>query len=110
MIKFSTIKRAQEISALVCQEEGEESLIDLDSLKDVGIIHKDFPLPIDASMREDPQKRLINTEINRNPTNLVDILERQGPMRSSMKFHTVDEDTIDIDRELAKTKRRLMKK
>ena len=54
-------------------------------------------------MREDPQKiRLVNTEINRNPTNLVDILERQGSMRTSMKFHAVDEDTIDIDRELAK--------
>ena len=54
-------------------------------------------------MREDPQKiRLVNTEINRNPTNLVDILERQGSMRASMKFHAVDEDTINIDRELAK--------
>lgn len=41
MIKFSSIKRAQKISTLVCQEEGEESLIDLDSLKNMGIIHKD---------------------------------------------------------------------
>lgn len=62
-------------------------------------------------MRDDPQKiRLVYTEINRNPTNLVDILERQGSMRISMKFHTVDEDTIDIGRELAKIKARLMKK
>ena len=48
-IKFTTMKKTQEISALVCQEESEESLIDLDSLKDMGIIHKDFPSP---SMRE----------------------------------------------------------
>ena len=74
-MKFSTMKKTQEISALVCQEESEESLIDLDSLKDMGIIHKDFPLPIDESMRENPHKiSLVNTEINSNPTNIVDIL------------------------------------
>ena len=105
------MKKTQKISALVCQEESEESLIDLDSLKDMGIIHKDFPLPINARMREDPHKiRLVNTEINRNPTNLVDILERQGSIRSSIEFHAVDGDTIDIDRELAKIKKRLMQK
>ena len=68
MIKFTTIKREQEISALVCQEEGEKSLINIDSLKDMGmgIIHKEFPLPMDPSMREDPERiRLVNTEINR---------------------------------------------
>ena len=47
------MRNTQEILALVCQEESEESLIDLDSLKDMGIIHKDFPLPIDGRMRED---------------------------------------------------------
>ena len=31
-------------------------------------------------------------------------------MRTSMKFHAVDEDTVDIDRELAKIKARLLRK
>ena len=67
------MKKTKEISALVCQEQSEESLIDLDSLKDMGIINRDFPLPIDESMKEYPHKiRLVNTEINRNPTNLLD--------------------------------------
>ena len=34
-IKLSTVKKTQEISALVCQEESEESLIGLDSHKDM---------------------------------------------------------------------------
>ena len=46
-IKFTTIKRTQVISALVCREEGEESLIDLDTLKEMGVVHEDFPLPMD---------------------------------------------------------------
>ena len=88
-VKFSTIKRAQTVSALVCREEDEESLIDLDTLKSMGVIHDDFPLPMDPARREDPEKiRLVNTQINRrDPTHLVDILERQGSMRTSMKFH-----------------------
>ena len=77
----------------------------------MGTIHKDFPLPIDRNMRESPEKvRLMNNENKRNPTKLVDILERQGSMRSSLKFHEVDEDTIDIDRELSKIKKRLLQK
>ena len=45
----------------------------------------------------------INQTTNkRNQTKLVDILEQQGSIRTSIKFHEVDEDTIDIDGELAK--------
>ena len=48
IIKFSTIKKPREISALVRQEEGEESLIDLDSLKDMGMgsSTKNSPSPL----------------------------------------------------------------
>ena len=103
---------AQSIPVLICREEGEECIVDLDALKDMGVVHKEFPLPFDPANREDPEKiRLVNIAINReNPTHLVDILERQGSIRTSMKFHAVDEDTIDINRELAKIMARLLKK
>ena len=32
-VKFNTLKKAQEILALVCKEESEESLVDLDSIQ-----------------------------------------------------------------------------
>ena len=55
IIKFTTIRKAQSISALVCREEGEKSLINLDTLKEMGVIHDNFP--------EDPEKiRLVNTQ------------------------------------------------
>ena len=78
----------------------------------MGVVQNEFPLPFDPAKREDPEKiRLVNTAINKeNPTHLVDILERQGSIRTSMKYHAVDEDTIDIDRELAKIKTRLLRK
>ena len=75
----------------------------------MGIILKDSPLPINRNLTESPEKiRLVNNESKRNPTKLVDILERQGSMRTSL--HEVDEDTIDIDRELSKIKKRLLQK
>ena len=51
-----------------------------------------------------------NQDTKRSPTKLVDILEKQGIVRSSLKFHPVDEDTIDLNRELAKIKKRSMQK
>ena len=54
--KFKYIKKAEEIEALICKEESNESLIDLDTLQDMDIIHKDFPLPLNKNLREDPEK------------------------------------------------------
>lgn len=67
---------------------------------------------MDPVRREDPEKIcVVNTQINRrDPTHLVDILERHGSMRTSMKFHAVDEDTVDIDRVLTKIRARLLRK
>ena len=66
------------------------------------IINKDIPLTMNKNLRESPEKvRLLSSENKRNPTKLVDILEIQGSMRTTLKFHKVDEDTFDIDRELA---------
>ena len=101
MDKVQTHKKVQEIEAPLCKEESDESLIDLDSRQDMGIIHKDFSLQISKHPRESPEKvRLVNNENKRNQTKLVDILERQGSMRTTLKFHEVDEDTIDIDKEV----------
>ena len=52
MDQDKSIKKAQEIIALVCKDESDESLIDSDSLQDMGIIDKDFPFPIDRNMRK----------------------------------------------------------
>ena len=48
-IKFTTIKMAASIPVLICRDEGEECIIDLDALKDMGVVHKEFPLPIDPA-------------------------------------------------------------
>ena len=87
------------------KDESDESLINLNSLQVMGINHKDFPLPIDRKLKESTEKgRLVNNEDKRNPTKLDDILKRHGSMRISLKFHEVDEDNINIDRELSNYK------
>ena len=54
-------------------------------LQDIEVIHKDSPLPLNKNLREDPEK--IRT---------VSDSEKK--------------DTVDIDRELEKIKKRLMRK
>ena len=50
----------------------------IDSLQDMGIIQKDFPLPINKNLRESPEKiRSVGSENKRNQNTLIDILERQ---------------------------------
>ena len=72
------IKKVQEIEALVCKEESDESPIDLDSLQDMGIIHNNFPLPMKKNLRESTKQiRLVSSENKRNQTKLVNTLEIQ---------------------------------
>ena len=50
-VKFTTIKKTASIPVLICREEGDECIIDLDALKEMGVVHKEFPLPIDSEKK-----------------------------------------------------------
>ena len=64
-IIFTTIRKAQAISALVCREEGEESLIDLDTLKEMVVQSPDFYAILPSRMvgRSEEKSRKILMEI-----------------------------------------------
>ena len=43
---------------LVVGDDGEEALLSLDTLKDLSIVHREFPLPMDRSKREPKIRRV----------------------------------------------------
>ena len=51
-IKFKTMKKTKTLRALVVAEEGEEVLVDLETLVNWGILPDCFPLPMDENDRE----------------------------------------------------------
>ena len=109
-VKFKSLREAKRVKALVCEEQGDEILVDLDSLIQWSIVHKDFPLP--QCPKEKPHK-IINiktTEELPGPTNkLVDIRERQGSIRSTLSFRHVEEEDYEDNEDFAKLRKRLLK-
>ena len=61
-VKFTTIKMAASIPVLICREEGEECIIDLDALKEMGVVHKDtltnWYLKVPCVRKISPQPKL----------------------------------------------------
>ncbi|MEL6804493.1 MAG: hypothetical protein AAFO91_12020, partial [Bacteroidota bacterium] len=98
-IKFKTMKTTKSLRALVVAEEGEEVLVDLESLVQWGILPSCFPLPINEDDREVGRKvRNIQTL---PPKKLVDVKERAGSWRSSIKFNQIVEEEYETDHEMA---------
>ena len=61
-IKLDLIKHPVMLEFLVCTDDGDEGLLSLDTLKELTIIPRDFPLPKDRSMREPRVRRIKETE------------------------------------------------
>ena len=51
-IKFDIIRRHKKMRVLICEEEGDEILIDIQSLVEWSIIPPNFPMPMDPNERE----------------------------------------------------------
>ena len=61
-IKLDEVKHLGKLDFLVCTDDGDEGLLSLDTLKELSIIPKDFPLPMVRSMREPRDRRNRETE------------------------------------------------
>jgi hypothetical protein len=72
-IKFDIIRRPKKMRVLICEEEGDEILIDIQSLVDWSIIPPNFPMPMDPKER----KRVRVTKNVKTPK-LVEVEERRS--------------------------------
>ena len=61
-IKLDVVKHPVKLDFLVCTDDGDEGLLSLDTLKELTIIPRDFPLPMDRSIREPKIRRIRETE------------------------------------------------
>ena len=57
-VKFDTNKHPVKLEFLVVADDGDESLLSLDTLNDLSFVHKEFPLPMDRSKREPKIRRV----------------------------------------------------
>merc|ERR1711888_559369 len=98
-IKFRTMKKTKTLRALVVAEEGEEVLVDLETLVNWGILPDCFPLPMDENDREVGRK--VRNVQAIPPKKLVEVKERAGSWRTSIKFNQVTEEEYEAEHEMA---------
>ena len=63
-VKLDSIKHPVKIQFLVCSDDGDEGLLSLDTLKELSIVPRDFPLPMDRAMRETKLNRVKEAEMD----------------------------------------------
>ena len=94
-IKLDVVKHPVKLDFLVCTDDGDEGLLSLDTLKELSIIPKDFPLPMDKSMREPRVRRVRETEEEtgvekEEKLKQFDIKERVGSVRSKLEMNQME--------------------
>ena len=89
-IKFKNMKTIKKLRALVVADEGDEVLVDLETLVDWGILPSCFPLPIDENDREVCRK--VRNVKDQSPRKLVEVKERAGSWRTKIKFNQIAEE------------------
>ena len=96
-VKLELIKHPVKLDFLVCSDDGDEGLLSLDTLKELSIVSKDFPLPMDRGMRETKLKRVKEREREELESEslerlkLVEIEERIGSLRTKLSFQKLEE-------------------
>ena len=61
-VKLEKVKTPVKLSFLVCLDDGSEALLSLDTLKDLSIVSKDFPCPMDDRIKDHKTRRIITDE------------------------------------------------
>ena len=102
-IHFKDIKSTKQVRAIVCADDGDEVIIGLQTLVEWGIIPECFPLPMNISDRvgasRDMAPSFVRT-VKETPERLVDIKERVGSWRTSIRFNQVTEEKFEHDHEV----------
>ena len=70
-IKLQKVRKPVKLSFIVVLDDGNEALLCLDTLKDLSIVPKDFPNPMDNSMRDNRIMRVTEEEEEENTQNSV---------------------------------------
>ena len=111
-IRLEKINKPIKLSFLVCKDDGNEALLSLDTLIDLSIVPRDFPCPMDRSIRDHkvgivgeeevwPAQKLREEEqIGREKqckrkikdTKLATLQERIGSLRSQLSFKQENEE------------------
>ena len=96
-IKLDLVKHPVMLEFLICTDDGDKGLLSLDTLKELTIVPKDFPLAIDRKMREPRVRRIREHEEEAEEEKVEKVehftlQERVGSMRSKLEMNQLTEE------------------
>ena len=61
-VKLEKVNTPVKLNFLVCLDDGNEALLSLDTLKDLSIVSRDFPCPMDDRIKDHKARRIVTEE------------------------------------------------
>merc|ERR1712236_124379 len=81
-VRLDKVNKPVKLSFLVCEDDGDEALLSLDTLVDLTIVPPDFPCPMDPSIRDHKIRKLQKVEVKKWAT----LTERVDNLRTHLSF------------------------
>ena len=94
-IKLQKLRNPVKLSFLVVMDDSDESLLSLDTLKELSIVPKDFPNPINPAMRDNRVRRVIEEEEEENLMTKFSLQERVGHLTEQLRPDRVNERDLE---------------
>merc|ERR1711867_223859 len=91
-IRLDKVSRPIRLSFLVCEDDGDEALLSLDTLIDLSIVPPDFPCPMDPSIRDHKIRKLQRIEVKK----WAKLTERIENLRTQLSF---PQENLEEDKE-----------
>ena len=94
-IKLEKVRNPVKLSFLVVMDDSDESLLSLDTLKDLSIVPKDFPNPMNPAMRDNRVRRVIEEEEEENLMTKFSLQERVDHLTEQLRPDRVNERDLE---------------
>lgn len=110
-VNFQILREAKEVKALVIEEQGNEVLIDLDSLINWSIVAPNFPFPQQDSEKSNKVRQVkpADLDLPGKTTKLVDIHEKNGSLRTSLAFRSIGVEEYEKLEDFSKLRKALLR-
>ena len=94
-MKLERVRNPVKLSFLVVMDDSDESLLSLDTLKDLSIVPRDFPNPMNPAIRDDKVRRVVEEEGEEDLRSRFTLQERTDHIIEQLRPDRVSERDLE---------------
>ena len=108
-VKLERVRNPVKLSFLVVMDDSDESLLSLDTLKDLSIVPRDFPNPMNPAIRDDKVRRVVEEEGEENLLSRFTLQERTDHIIEQLRPDRVSERDLEDEAKCEAVKQKWLK-